>query len=91
MFTGHQSAVGINENQPVKLAAMEAVFDDQTHAPLYLFGWVNEENQEVNFGIAIPGMLSYLIGGTTEQKVTGLNSFLKMKDHQLILFFNHII
>ena len=56
---------------------MEAVFNDQTNAPLYLFGWVNEENQEVKFGIAIPGMLSYLIGGTTEQKVTGLNSISK--------------
>jgi len=54
---------------------MEAVFDDQQNAPLYLFGWVNGENQKVNFGIAIPGMLSYLIGGTTEQEVTGLNSF----------------
>jgi len=74
LLTGHHSAVGIHENQPAKLAAMEAVFDDQANAPIYLFGWVNEENQNVNFGIAIPGMLSYLISGTTEQKVAGLNS-----------------
>ena len=77
LFTGDRSAIGVSENQPSKLAAMEAVFNDQTNAPLYLFGWVNEENQEVKFGIAIPGMLSYLIGGTTEQKVTGLNSISK--------------
>jgi cytochrome d ubiquinol oxidase subunit I len=77
LFTGDQSAVGVNKNQPSKLAAMEAVFDDQTNAPLYLFGWVNEDNQKVNFGIAVPGMLSYLIGGTTEQKITGLNSIPK--------------
>lgn len=75
LFTGHQSAVGVSKNQPAKLAALEAVFDDQTNAPLYLFGWVNEENQEVKFGVAIPGMLSYLIGWDTNQKVTGLNSF----------------
>lgn len=75
LFTGHKSAVGVSENQPAKLAAMEAVFNDQTNAPLYLFGWVNEENQKVNFGIAIPGMLSYLIGFDTNTKVTGLNSF----------------
>jgi len=74
LFTGHQSAIGVNENQPAKMAAMEAVFDDQTNAPLYLFGWVNEEKQEVNFGIAIPGLLSYLIAGTTDEKVAGLNS-----------------
>lgn len=75
LFTGHQSAVGVSKNQPVKLAAMEAVFDDQTNAPLYLFGWVNEDNQEVKFGIAIPSMLSYLIGWDSNTKVTGLNSF----------------
>jgi len=75
LFTGHESAKGIHKDQPAKLAAMEAVFDDQPNAPIYLFGWVNEENQKVNFGIAVPGMLSYLIGGTTEQKVTGINSF----------------
>ncbi len=75
LFTGHQSAVGVAKNQPAKLAAMEAVFDDQTHAPLYLFGWVNEDNQEVKFGIAVPSMLSYLIGWDANTKVTGLNSF----------------
>jgi cytochrome d ubiquinol oxidase subunit I len=75
LFTGHRSSVGVHENQPAKLAAMEAVFDDQTNAPLYLFGWVDEDNQKVNFGVAIPGMLSYLIGFDTNTKVTGLNSF----------------
>ncbi|MBK7500835.1 MAG: cytochrome ubiquinol oxidase subunit I [Ignavibacteriales bacterium] len=77
LFTGHRSAVGVHENQPAKLAAMEAVFDDQTNAPLYLFGWVDEDNQKVNFGVAIPGMLSYLIGFDSNTKVTGLNSFKK--------------
>jgi len=77
LFTGHRSAVGVHENQPAKLAAMEAIFDDQTNAPLYLFGWVDEDNQKVNFGVAIPGMLSYLIGFDSNTKVTGLNSFKK--------------
>ncbi len=77
LFTGHRSAVGVSKNQPAKLAAMEAVFDDQTNAPLYLFGWVDENNQKVSFSIAVPGMLSYLIGFDTNTKVTGLNSFKK--------------
>jgi cytochrome d ubiquinol oxidase subunit I len=77
LFTGHSGAVGVSKNQPAKLAAMEAVFDDQTEASIYLFGWVDENNQKVNFGIAVPGMLSYLIGFDTDTKVTGLNSFNK--------------
>jgi cytochrome bd ubiquinol oxidase subunit I len=75
LATGHHSAVGVSKNQPAKLAAMEAVFDTQTNAPLYLFGWVNEAQQRVNVGLAVPSMLSVLIGGTPEQTVTGLNDF----------------
>ena len=75
LYTGHASAVGVSENQPAKLAAMEAQYKTSTDAPLHLFGWVNENKQEVNFGIAIPGMLSYLISGTTDYQVKGLDSF----------------
>lgn len=75
LFTGHQSAMGVSETQPAKMAAYEAHYDSSAAASMYLFGWVNEDNQEVNFGIEIPGMLSYLIYGDSEAKVTGLNSF----------------
>lgn len=74
LFTGHQSASGISTNQPAKLAAFEGHFNTSP-APLYLFGWVNESEQKVDFGIAIPGMLSYLIYGDSEKPVKGLNEF----------------
>jgi cytochrome d ubiquinol oxidase subunit I len=75
LFTGHQSAVGISETQPAKLAAFEAHYDSSAVAPLYLFGWVDENQQEVRFGVAIPKMLSYLISGDADYLVSGLNSF----------------
>ena len=75
LYTGDRSAIGVSKNQPAKLAAFEAHFDSSAVAPLYLFGWVNEKNQEVKFGVAIPGMLSYLIYGDTKHPVTGLNAF----------------
>lgn len=75
LYTGHASAVGVSENQPAKLAAMEAHYDSSAVAPLYLFGWVNNDKQEVNFGVKIPGMLSYLVSGDFNHKVTGLDSF----------------
>jgi cytochrome d ubiquinol oxidase subunit I len=77
LYTGHSSAVGVSKHQPAKLAAMEAIFETQTNAPLYLFGWVDENNQEVRFGIAIPSLLSYLIGFSSETEVKGLNDFPK--------------
>lgn len=75
LFTGHQSAMGISETQPAKLAAYEAHFDASAPASMYLFGWVNDDQQKVNFGVEIPGMLSYLLYGDSEKPVTGLNSF----------------
>ena len=75
LFTGHRSAVGISETQPAKLAAFEAHYDSLSTGDLYLFGWVNDENQKVNFGVKIPGMLSYLIYGDTQKPVIGLNAF----------------
>ncbi len=75
LFTGHKSAVGISETQPAKLAAFEAHYDSSAPGDLYLFGWVNDRKQEVNLGIKIPGMLSYLIHGDSEKHVTGLNAF----------------
>ena len=75
LFTGHQSAMGISKTQPAKLAAYEAHFDSSSSADMYLFGWVDEEKQDVSFGIAIPGMLSYLLHGDADAKVTGLNAF----------------
>ncbi|MGE5314467.1 MAG: cytochrome ubiquinol oxidase subunit I [Acidobacteriota bacterium] len=77
LVTGHQSAVGVAYNQPAKLAAFEAHFDSSAVADLHLFGIVNEDKQKVEFGIAIPKFLSFLVYNTTEKPVTGLNAFTK--------------
>lgn len=75
LLSGHRSAVGVSENQQAKLAAYEAHFDSLSSAPMYLFGWVNEDQQEVKFGIAIPKLLSILISGDPDYPVKGLNYF----------------
>jgi len=75
LTTGHDAAMKVAETQPEKLAAMEAHFDSSAPATLYLFGWVNEDEQRVNLGIGIPGMLSWLLYGDTSAPVTGLNNF----------------
>jgi len=74
LFTGHHSASKLSVTQPAKLAAFEGHFQTAP-APLYLFGWVNENEQKVNVGFAIPGMLSYLVYGDSQKSLTGLNEF----------------
>lgn len=76
LFTGHSSASGVAVNQPAKLAAMEAHYDSLSPGALYMFGWVNETDKEV-YGIAIPGMLSFLIHGDPTVPIRGLDSFPK--------------
>lgn len=76
LFTGHSSASGVAENQPAKLAAMEAHYDSLAPGALYLFGWVSEKDKEV-YGIAIPGMLSFLVHGDPSVPIRGLDSFPK--------------
>lgn len=77
LFTGHRSAVGVSQHQPAKMAAFEAHYDSSAVAPFYLFGWVNEKEERVQFGIAVPKMLSFLIHGDFETPVTGLRAFKK--------------
>jgi cytochrome d ubiquinol oxidase subunit I len=74
LVSGHSSAVGVAENQPAKMAAYEAHYNTGP-ADLYLFGWVNDDQQKVQFGIGLPGMLSFLIHGDTQKSVIGLNEF----------------
>ena len=73
--TGHDSAVGVAQNQPAKLAAFEGHYATSP-ATLYLFGWVNQEGREVRFGVGIPKMLSYLVYGDWQKPVKGLDEFL---------------
>ncbi|MCB4809366.1 cytochrome ubiquinol oxidase subunit I [Tamlana sp. 62-3] len=79
-ISGDLSAKDIAERQPVKLAAMEAHFETEKGAPLFLGGIVDEENQEVSYKIEIPKALSFLAFGDFDAEVKGLNEFPK-EDH----------
>jgi cytochrome d ubiquinol oxidase subunit I len=70
--TGHESAVGVAENQPAKLAAFEGHYETGPQAPLYLWGWVDEREERVRYGVSLPGMLSFLVHGRADAAVTGL-------------------
>lgn len=74
LITGHQSADGVAENQPAKLAAFEGHFDKEAPADLYLIGWVDKQSKEVK-GIRLPGGLSFLVHGKFSEPVTGLDAF----------------
>ncbi|MBU2973328.1 cytochrome ubiquinol oxidase subunit I [Zobellia sp. B3R18] len=74
LVTGHSSADGVAVNQPAKLATMEGHFEASAPADMYLFGWVDKEEQKVT-GLKIPGGLSFLLDYDFNAPVTGLNAF----------------
>lgn len=93
VVTGHESAVGVAENQPSKLAAMEGHWETGSHAGLTLFGYVDEAAGTTH-GPQIPGLLSWMVAGTTEHRVTGLNDIppdLRPPVHATFQFFHIMV
>ncbi|WP_283170159.1 cytochrome ubiquinol oxidase subunit I [Curtanaerobium respiraculi] len=70
----HQQAVVTSVQQPEKLAAMEAQYEDGP-ADMWILGWVDEQNESV-IGIAVPidGMTSILIANDPAYETMGLHS-----------------
>jgi cytochrome d ubiquinol oxidase subunit I len=76
VLSGHFLAERVAETQPAKMAAMEGHFVTGTGgAPLYLFGIPNSAKQTVEYGIKIPGGLSFLLYGDKNKPVIGLDQF----------------
>ena len=75
LVSGHGSAVGVAHNQPAKLAAFEGLYKTTPHAPLALFGWVDEKAEAVKGDVSIPGLLSYLVYKDASKPIQGLNEF----------------
>lgn len=71
---GANQAIEVTDNQQVKLASMEGVWNDKSCAPMFLMGWVNESNQTTK-GVSIPCLLSVLAYQNKDATVKGLNSF----------------
>ena len=73
-LSGDLSAKRAGRQQPAKLAAMEALFHSQNYAPLVIGGIPDTASKKVNYGIEIPGLLSFLTYDNFKQKVKGLDS-----------------
>jgi cytochrome d ubiquinol oxidase subunit I len=71
--TGSLNAERVATLQPAKTAAMEGLFDTQPHAPMAIIGMPDTETRRLLDPIELPGILSYLMYGSTTATVLGLN------------------
>ncbi len=78
-FTGDEHAFITARTQPMKLAAMEALYDGQAPSGLVAIGIVNpdkkpgDEQDAFSFKVEIPGMLTLLAKRSFEGFVPGIN------------------
>lgn len=78
-FTGDEHAFITARTQPMKLAAMEALYDGQTPSGLVAIGMVNTDKKPgdgqdaFSFKVEIPGMLTLLAKRSFEGFVPGIN------------------
>ena len=76
-FSGDFSAKDVARRQPIKLAAMEGLFETERGAGLTIGGIPDEKAGITRYGLKIPFALSYLAYGDFHSEVKGLNEFPK--------------
>lgn len=85
-FTGDSSAYDVAQKQPMKLAAMEGLYDGEEGADLYALGFLNSRTDNFNFkGIRIPSMLSLLAHRNANAFVAGVNDMVNGNEKYGIL------
>jgi cytochrome d ubiquinol oxidase subunit I len=74
VVVGDWAARDVAETQPVKLAAFEGLGHTEKGAPIHIGGWYDEKTGEVEYGIAIPKLLSLLAHHDPNAEVEGLDT-----------------
>jgi len=72
MFLGDQHGLNTLEHQPAKLAAIEAHWDRQSHAPLTLFALPDSRAETNRYAIEIPELGSLILTHRRDGVVPGL-------------------
>ncbi|MEQ1506942.1 MAG: cytochrome ubiquinol oxidase subunit I, partial [Myxococcota bacterium] len=74
-LTGHVLGEQLAHTQPVKLAALEGLWDTTRRAPFTVGGWVDEAAETTRYGLELPGLLSFVATGDLDGEVLGLRAF----------------
>jgi len=87
-INGDLSGKEVAQKQPAKLAAMEALWETTTAAPMYLLQMPDEANERNSVeAIPVPGALSFLAFGDFSAEVKGLKAFPKEDRPPVLLSF----
>jgi cytochrome d ubiquinol oxidase subunit I len=98
IFTGDSSARKAAREQPMKFAAMEALYEGQTHAPLVAIGAMRTDTTRIPnprenfiFKFEIPNALSYMVFLTPNGFVPGITDLVYGNEEQGIISYEEKI
>ncbi|MEU4248093.1 cytochrome ubiquinol oxidase subunit I [Amycolatopsis sp. NPDC026612] len=74
IVTGDLQARLMTEQQPMKMAAAEALYDTVAPASFSLFTIGSLDGSQEKFSIRVPGVLSFMATGTFDGRVEGINN-----------------
>lgn len=73
IVVGDLHGLNVQKHQPMKVAAMEALWETRAGAPLVLFAWPNQAEQRNEFTVEIPKLGSLILAHDADGVVKGLN------------------
>lgn len=75
LVVGDMHGLNTLKHQPVKVAAMEGLWDTRQGAPWNLFGWPDQEAETTRYAIEIPMLTSLILTHSLDGEVKGLKEW----------------
>lgn len=77
IFIGDAHGLNTLKHQPIKVSAMEGIWDTEKGAALRLVGWPDMEEEKTKYAIEIPKLASIILTHSINGEVRGLKSWPK--------------
>lgn len=74
ILVGDLHGLKVHEHQPVKLAAIEGHWQTHRGAPLILFAWPDQEQEQNHYEVSVPKLGSLIITHSLDGEIAGLKS-----------------
>jgi cytochrome d ubiquinol oxidase subunit I len=75
LLVGDLHGLNTLKHQPVKVAAMEGLWETRSGAPLVLFGWPDQEAETTRYALEIPLLSSLILTHDLHGEVKGLKAW----------------
>jgi cytochrome d ubiquinol oxidase subunit I len=75
IYLGDLHGLNTLKYQPVKVAAMEGIWETEKGASLVLFGWPDQATEQTKYALKIPKLASLILTHTLDGEVKGLKAW----------------